>query len=101
MDLGPSDHQFNTCLNRDLSDGSRLRFNHAFDDSLGNTCLRKEALIKIGGAKKRENMGLRHGIVAQFKRVIVAAIQLLFVRSKGPRFSWKNLYKIVFFHLVK
>ena len=80
MDLVPLDHQFNMCFYHDLSDDRRLRFNRAFDDSPGNTCLRKEAPIKIGGVKKRENVGSRRGIMAHFKRAIVATVQPLFVR---------------------
>ena len=51
MDLAPSDHQFHTCSNRDLSDVGWLRYNRAFDDSPGDTCLHEGALIKIGRAK--------------------------------------------------
>ena len=47
----------NTCFNRNLSDGEQLRFNRAFDDSPDNTWLRKEALIKIGQAKKKRERG--------------------------------------------
>ena len=90
MDLVPSDHQSNTCFNCDLSDDGRLRFNRAFDDSLGDTCLRKEAPIKIGQAKKRKNVGTRRGIMAHFQRTIVA-VQPLF--SNGLRFSREIFYK--------
>ena len=85
----PSDHQLNTCFNRDLSDGEQLRFNRALDDSPCNMWLRKEATIKIGRAKKRENVGPRHGIMAHLKRMIVA-VQPFFIRSNGPRFSIKR-----------
>ena len=57
MDLGPLDHQLSTCFNRDLSEGGRLRFNRAFDDSPGNTCLRKEASIKDRTSKKEGERG--------------------------------------------
>ena len=91
MDLGPSDHQFNTRFNRDLSDGRRLRFNRAFDDSPSNMCLRKEASIKIGRAKKTENVGPRRGIVAHFKRVIVAIQPALHQIERSTIFAGKSL----------
>ena len=71
MDSGPPDHQLNTCFNDDSSDGRRPRFNHVFYDSPSNTWLRKEAPIKIGRAKKRENVGPRCEIVAHLKHAIV------------------------------
>ena len=51
MDLGPSNHQLHMCSNRDLSDGGRLRCDHAFDDLPYDTWLREGAPIKIGRAK--------------------------------------------------
>ena len=88
MDSGPRDHQLNTCFNDDSSDGRRPRFNHVFYDSPSNTWLRKEAPIKIGRAKKRENVGPRCEIVAHLKHAIVA-VQPLFIRSNGPQFLWR------------
>ena len=67
MDLGPLDHQLNTCLNRDSSDIERSAFNRAIVRSWDDTWTRLDATMEIRRRNLRD-----HEIVAHDRRVIVA-----------------------------
>ena len=81
MDLGPLDHQFQTCLNHDLSNIGRSSLNRAIGDH-GAT---------RGGITTGERAGDR-GIMAHLIYVIMA-VQLICFRSNDPRFLGAISYK--------
>ena len=53
MDLGPSDHQFNTCMNRDLSNIGCSAFNRAIGDR-GAT---RGGITTVGSKSDRQTSG--------------------------------------------
>ena len=97
----PSDHQSDTCINRDLSDIGRSSFNHAIMRSWGDMWTHLDATMEIRRRDWRDREIVVHdhrAIMAHDHRVIVAINQPS-PDQTAQIFCAESPYKIMFFPL--